>query len=150
MSLQENIQQDLIAALKTGEDLKLATLRLLQSEIKNETISQSEELNDKAIFTVIAKEIKKRRDASEAYRKAGRAESAQKEQAELKILEQYLPRQMGEAELGKLVDLAIEQFRAAGPADIGKVIGLVVSQTQGQADGGRIALLVKNKLAPQN
>lgn len=144
MSLKENIQAELKEALKNRDEVKLQTLRLLNSAIHNEEISKGEDLNDADIQTIVKKEVKKRKEAIEGFRNAGRDESADKETAEMKILEEYLPEMMSEAEVTKIVD---EEIANNPDADMGRVIGAVMKRVAGEADGGMVSKLVKEKLS---
>lgn len=144
MALKATIQADLTAALKSRDDLKLQTLRLLSSAIHNEEIAQHQPLAESDIFTVIKHEIKQRKEAAESFKLAGRSESADKEMAEMKILEVYLPAQLSEAEVEATVDKLIAENPAA---NAGQIIGLAVKQTGGNADGSLIAQIVNAKLS---
>lgn len=143
MDIKAQVQAELTAAMKNRDDLKLQTLRLLSNAIHNEEIAKGGELDEPAIQAVIKREVKKRQEASEIYTTAGRTEQAEKEIAELKILEAYLPAAMSEDEVAKIVDAEI----AANPgAKVGQIIGMVIKKTGGQADGTVVAKLVSAKL----
>jgi uncharacterized protein YqeY len=144
MALKSTIQSDLTAALKSRDDLKLQTLRLLSSAMHNEEIAQGKELTDSEIFTIIKKEVKKRKEAIESYKAAGRNETADKEAAEMKILETYLPTQMSEVEIVAIVD---EVLTGDHPQNVGQIIGMVMKKTGGNADGNLVAKIVNQKLA---
>lgn len=144
MELKATIQSDLTVALKSRDDLKLQTLRLLVSAMHNEEIAQGKELADGEIFVIIKKEVKKRKEAIESYKAAGRNETADKEAAEMKILETYLPIQMSESEVTILVD---EVLASNPPSNVGQIIGLVMKKTGGNADGNLVAKIVNQKLA---
>lgn len=144
MSLKENIQTELKEALKNREEIKLQTLRLLSSAIHNEEISKGSDLKDADIQTIVKKEVKKRKEAIEGFRNAGRDESADKEAAEMKILEEYLPEMMSEAEVAKIVD---EEIANNPDADMGRIIGAVMKRVAGNADGAIVSKLVKEKLS---
>lgn len=147
MSLQAQIEQDINQALKSGEQDKLSTLRLLKTAIKNQEIAQKADLSDAEVVKVIQKEAKQRRDSIDSYSQAGRSELADKEQAELAILEAYLPEQMSEEELTKLVEAAVTESGASSPADMGKVMQVLGPKIAGKADGGAVANLVRQKLS---
>ena len=138
--------QDMIGkALKAHDELRLSTLRLLSSAFNYEKIDKQHELTEEEEQNVIRKQAKQRKDSIEAYKKAGANERADKEEAELKILQEFLPPEMGDTELGKIVDQAIIAVGAKIPSEMGMVIGKVRSMAPG-VDGGRIAQLVKKKL----
>lgn len=144
--LFETVQEQLKQAMLAKDEIKVSTLRLLVSEIRNAQIAKGHELADEEILEVVAKEVKKRKEAAIGFRQGGREESALKEEAELKVLETYLPEQMSDAELTKIVEEAINTTGAASMSDMGKVIGVVMAQVKGQADGGRISAIAKEKL----
>lgn len=144
MSIKTQVQAELVAAMKNKEDLKLQTLRLLSNAIHNEEIAKGGELDEAAIHTVIKREVKKRKEAVESYTAGGRPELAEKEAAEAKILEVYLPAAMSEDEVAKIVDAEI----SANPgAKAGQIIGAVMKKVGSQADGTVVAKLVNAKLS---
>lgn len=146
MNFQEKINQDLIEALKSKDELKTSVLRMLKSAMKNKEIALGKELSDEEIIDVISKEIKQRRDSVVQYKEGNRAELAEKEEKEIDILSVYLPEQLGADELKKIVEQSITKLNASGSKDIGKVMGMVMSQVKGKADGTLVAQLVKEKL----
>ena len=145
--LQGKIQSDLKESQLARDEVKVSTLRLLLSEIKNAEITKGGELLDQDIISVIQKEVKKRKEASSAFRQGGREEQAQKEEAESKVLEGYLPLQLSDEALTKIVEDTINELGVTTIADMGKVIGAVMSKVAGQADGGLVAQLVKDRLS---
>lgn len=128
------------------DEAKVSTLRLLLSEIKNAEIAKGEPLSNEDIVSVVQKEVKRRKEAAAGFRSGGREESALKEEAELKILEAYLPAQMQLEELTKIVEDTITEVGGSSISDMGKVIGAVMGKVKGQADGGTISAIVKSKL----
>lgn len=140
------LQDDLKQAQLEKQDLKVSTLRLLLSEIHNLEIIKKN-ITDQDIISVISKEAKKRKEAIEAFRKGGREDSAQKEEAELNFLEEYLPLQLSNEELTQLVQQAITELGATSVADMGKVIGVVMGKAAGRVEGGIVSALVKEKLS---
>lgn len=144
--LLDQIQSDLKQAQLARDEIKVSTLRLLLSEIKNTEIAKGNDLVDQDVISVIQKEAKKRKEAIVAFRAGGREESAAKEESELKVLEQYLPSQLSTEELTKIVDETINEQGATSIQDMGKVIGVVMGKVKGQADGGTVSTLVKEKL----
>ncbi len=145
--LLDQIQADLKNAQLNRDEVKVSTLRLLISEIKNGEISKGQPLSDEDIISVIQREVKKRKEAAEAFRSGGREETAVREEAELKVLEAYLPAQMSNEELTKLVEETINEIGASSLSDMGKVIGSVMSRVKGKADGSTVSALVKERLA---
>ena len=142
----DKIQVDLKQAQFSRDEVKVSTLRLLLSEIKNAEIAKGESLGDPDIVSIVQKEVKKRKEAALGFRSGGREEQAQKEETEAKILEGYLPQQLQVEELTKIVETTITETGAGGMQDMGKVIGAVMNKVRGQADGGTVSSIVKEKL----
>jgi len=143
--LKETIDNDLKEALKAKDQLRADTLRMLKTRVKNEEITAGRELDDNEIMPLVSSEIKRRRDSLEAYVAGGRSELAQKEQLELEILQKYLPEQLPEAEVRKVIDetLAGQEFAAK---DFGKAMSLVMPKLKGKAEGSLISKILKEKL----
>jgi len=141
----DKLQNDLKNAQLGLDEIKVSTLRLLLSEIHNAKI-QKGEVSEADVISVIQREVKKRKEAAEGFRQGGRQEQAGKEDTEAKILEGYLPAQLSDEELTEIVDGAIKELGATGISDMGKVIGAVMGKVSGQADGGRVSGIVKEKL----
>lgn len=144
----EKIQNDLKESLKAHDEVKVSTLRILLAEIKNAQIAKGQELTDKEIVVVIQKEAKRRKEAAAGFRSGGREESAKVEEQELGVLESYLPQQLTDEELTKIVEDTIKELGATTVSDMGKVIGSVLAKVKGQSDGGRVSAIVKEKLVP--
>ena len=144
MDIKAEVQAELVAAMKSKDDLKLQTLRLLSNAIHNEEIAKGGELDEPMIQAVIKREVKKRKEASEIYTTAGRGEQAQKETAEQKILEAYLPAAMSGEEIAKIV---AAEITANPEAKAGQIVGLVMKKIGGAADGTVVAKLVNAKLS---
>jgi hypothetical protein len=142
----ETINQKIAEALKAKDEIRLSTLRLLSSALNYEFIAKQHKLSEEEELVVVKKEAKKRQEAIEAYQKAGAQDRADKEKKELEILEVYLPEQMDDTELAKIVEEAIAETGAKTMADMGKVMGAAVAKAAGRADGGRISGLVRQKL----
>ena len=147
MTLKEQLTQDMKSAMKQKDRVQLATIRLLRSAIKNREIELREELNDEEVIKVISTSVKQHKESIEQFKKGGREELVKKEQAELKILESYLPQQMSEAEINALVQEAIEAVNATSMKDMGKVMKYIMPKTQGRADGKMINQLVTAQLS---
>ena len=143
--IAQTLQQKIGEALKAGARTRLETLKMLSSAFNYKKIELQHELTDEEELAVVQKEAKQRRDSIEAYKKAGANDLANKEEEELKILQEYLPPEMSEEELAKLVDEAIASTGAKSLSEIGKVIGAVKAKAP-NVDGGKIAGLVKSKL----
>lgn len=142
----DSINQKIAEALKAHNELRVSTLRLLSSALNYEFIAKQHKLSEEEEIAVVFKEIKKRKEAIEAYEKASAQDRADKEKEEMHILEEFIPKQMSDEELQKIVEDAVKKENATAISDMGKVIGLVKSEVGSLADGGRIAMMVKNKL----
>lgn len=149
MALKAKLRDDMTAALKSKNELRLATLRMALSAITNEEVAgkSARELSDDEVLKVLAREAKKRREAAEAFDGAGRVELAERERAEGGVLEQYLPAQLSDDEIAAIVRDAIASTGAEGPQAMGQVMKAVQPQIAGRAEGGRIAGEVKRQLA---
>ena len=147
MSVTHNIDLDLITALKAHEAETASILRMLKSALKNAEIASGKELSEAEAFAVLEKQAKQRRDAAEQYNKGGRPELAEKELAEVKTINKYLPEKMSEAELVNLVETKISELGATNVSEMGKVIGAVMAAAKGTADGASISKIVKEKLS---
>ena len=144
--LIDKLQEDLREAQLSRDEVKVSTLRLLLSEIKNVEIAKGGALSDQDITSVIQKEVKKRSEAIQAFRQGGREDSAQREEAESLILKAYLPAQLSNDQLTKMVEDTINEIGANSVADTGQVMGVVMGKVAGRADGGVVSSLVKAKL----
>ena len=147
MSLRERIQSDLTAAMRSGDSLRRDVLRMAESALYNTEKAKRQPLSEDEVQAVVAREVKSRRESVEAFRKGAREELATKEEAEIAILQDYLPQQLGDEELQRLVDEAIETTGASSPRDMGKVMGRLAPATRGRADGRRVSELVAAALA---
>lgn len=144
--LLDQIQSDLKDAQLARDEIKVSTLRLLLSEIKNAEIAKGGPLSDEDIISVVGKEVKKRKEAAVGFRAGAREDSALKEESEAKVLESYLPAQISSEELVKIIEETITEVGASSISDMGKVIGAVMGKVKGRADGGIVAGLVKERL----
>jgi uncharacterized protein YqeY len=150
MTLQETIQSHMADAMRSKDALRLSVLRMMKTAIKNKEVANetSKALNEAEILAVLNSLVKQRRDSVEQFRSGGREELAQKEEAEIKILEQYLPAAASEADIRSAIDAAVQQTGAASLKDMGKVMKATLALLAGKsADGSRVSQLVKEKLA---
>ncbi|KKW05588.1 MAG: hypothetical protein UY40_C0014G0010 [candidate division CPR1 bacterium GW2011_GWC1_49_13] len=147
--IKERIQTDLTAALKAGDTVLALTLRYLLAEIHNGEIAKGRDatLTEEELTALLQKQAKQRKESIEAYQKGDRADLADKEEAELKVIQSYLPEQMGEEEVSKLVEEAVSQTGASGMTDMGKVMGALMPKIKGKADGSLVSRLVKESLS---
>ncbi len=148
-TLKATVQADLTTAMRERDQVRAATLRMALTAITTEEVSgaASRALSDDEVLKVLAKEAKKRKEASTAYTGAGRPELAAKEDAELAVLEAYLPAQLSDDELAAIVARAVEQTGASGMAQMGQVMKVAQPEVAGRADGGRVAAAVRAALA---
>lgn len=146
MSLKERINEDMKAAMRAKDAARLGAIRFLQAAIKQKEVDERVEVDDAAILAIIDKLIKQRRDSITQFEAAGRRDLVDKEQAELALLQGYLPQQLTEAELEAEVDAAMAESGAAGAAAMGKVMAVLKPRIAGRADIGKASALVKKKL----
>lgn len=143
MSLQDNLNNHLKEAMKSRDEISLGTLRMLKGALQNKAIElKQDKLSDDEIIVVIRKELKKREDSIESFEKAGRTELADKEKAEAKVLQKYLPAMMAEEDVAKLIDEVI----ASGENNFGAIMKAVMTKSESRADGKLVQQLVKQKL----
>jgi uncharacterized protein YqeY len=147
--LKERLRTDLSAAMRTRDQVRLRTLRMVLTAITNEEVAgaSSRELSDDDIVKVLTREAKKRREAAEAFGSAGRAEQAAAERAEGEVLAEYLPAQLDDEELARLVNEVIAETGAAGMPAMGQVMKAITPRVAGRADGARVAAEVRRQLA---
>jgi len=146
MTLKERIVEDMKTAMRSGEKDRLAVIRLLQAAIKQREVDERITLDDAQITSVLEKMIKQRKESIVAFEKGARADLVAKENAEIVILQPYLPAQLGEAELDALIAEAIASTGAASIKDMGKVMGVVKAKAAGKADMGAVGARIKAKL----
>jgi uncharacterized protein YqeY len=149
-ALKDRLRADLTTAMKARDELRAGTLRMVLSAVTNAEVAGKEarELSDDDIVGVLSTESKKRREAATAFADAGRTEMAEREEAEARVIADYLPEQLSEQEIADLVTSAIVQLGAAeeGMRAMGKVMGVVTPHTKGRADGGAVAAEVRRQL----
>ena len=152
MTLKEQITEDMKTAMRAKDSERLGTIRLLLSAIKQKEVDERVVVDDVMAIAIVDKLIKQRKDSIEAFEKAARQDLADKEKAELQVLQAYLPARLSSDEVTAEVQaivaaLAAEMGRAVGPADMGKVMGAVKAQLAGKADMGQVSGAVKATLA---
>jgi uncharacterized protein YqeY len=145
MKLDERIQSEMNKALKEREELKVSLLRFLLAEVRNREIELNKrgKLTDEEIAQVIRTQVKKHQESIEAYRAGKREDLAKKEEAELQILNTYLPQSLTSPELEKIILETVKEIGAKGAKDFGKVMGAVMVKVKGRADGQEVAALVR-------
>lgn len=145
----DKIKADLKDAMKRRDEVALSTLRMLMADIKNALVAgeKKETLTDDEVIALVQRGAKRRREAAQQYEAAGRSDLVDKEKAELKVLEGYLPQQLSDDDVEALVDEAIAATGATTKRDMGKVMGPIMGKYQGQVDGKLVQQLVSSKLA---
>lgn len=146
MGLKERIQQDVHAAMKAKEALAVNALRMLLAAVKNREIDQRGPLSDEDVVKVCTSLIKQRQESADLYRQGNRPELASREEAEISLLQAYLPQQLSEAELAGLIDASIRESGGAGVRDMGKVMKILMPKVQGRADGKLVSERVRKQL----
>ena len=150
MSISEQIQKDMVDAMRSRDELRLSTLRMVKAAIKNKEVDKRAPLDDKEIQQVLATLIKQRRDSIEQFTKGGRQELADKEAAEIKLIEGYLPKAMGEEQIAEVVKLTIAEMGSPTMKDMGTVMKNVMAKLQAtgaRVEGKTVSDLVKKHLA---
>ncbi|CAG9178315.1 GatB/YqeY domain-containing protein [Cupriavidus respiraculi] len=149
MSLKARINDDMKAAMRARESERLGTIRLLLAAIKQREVDERIELDDQAVIAVVDKLLKQRKDSISQFQQAGRTDLADKEAAEVVVLQAYMPAALSDAEVAEEVRKAIAESGAAGPQDMGKVMGLLKPRLAGKADMTAVSGQVKAALAPK-
>ena len=141
------MEEDLKQALRDRASLKVSCLRMVKAAVKNKEIDLRAELNDTQVIGILTTLAKQRRESIEMFKKGNRPDLVQKEEEELAFIETYLPKQMDEAELTKIIEAAIAEVGAKAPIDVGKVMKAVMPKVAGRADGKAINAIVLKKLS---
>ena len=152
MGLKETLKSDLTEAIRSSNKVVSGTIRMVLTAITNEEVSGKEArvLTEDEIITVLSREAKKRREAAEEFAKANRPDKSAEEKAEGEVIAKYLPAQLSEDDIKKMIAAAVASTGAAGPGDMGKVMGAIKGQIAGKADGSLVSSLVKAALAGGN
>ena len=146
MGLGEQLEEDLRRALRAGDALRVATIRLARAAIKNAEIEKQRPLTDEEIQDILLGEVKRRREAIEAFQRGGRDELAHRESLEMAILTGYLPAPLGEEELRRIIAEVVAELHAATPADVGRVMAAVMPRVRRRAAGAVVNRLVREAL----
>ena len=147
MTLKDRIQEDMKAAMRAREADRLSTIRMLLAACKQREVDERIVLDDVAIVGIVDKLIKQRRDSIAAFAQAGRTDLVDKETAEVRVLEAYLPRRLSAEEIGAAVATLVAELGAAGPGDMGRVMAAAKARLAGQAEMGQVSAAVKQALA---
>ena len=145
-TIKERISEDMKAAMKSGDKEKLAAIRNLHAAVRKKEIDDRVELNDEAVIKVITSLVKQRQDSIEQFTAGNRQDLVDKETAELKVLQAYLPAQLSKEELVKIVEAAVAEANAKSAKDMGAVMKVLMPKVQGKADGKLVNQLVREKL----
>ncbi|MGB5259144.1 MAG: GatB/YqeY domain-containing protein [Gammaproteobacteria bacterium] len=146
MSLKERIQEDMKAAMRAKDKTRLGAIRLILAAIKQREVDERIELDDAQVIAVLDKMAKQRRESISQFEQAGRDDLIAQENAELEIIQPYLPAALGEDELNALIDAAMQATGASTIKDMGKVMGQLKPKIQGRADMGAVSALIKSRL----
>ncbi|MGE4544438.1 MAG: GatB/YqeY domain-containing protein [Pedobacter sp.] len=147
MSLKQQLTDAMKAAMKAKDNLRLTTVRSVLAAIKNREIDQRSELGDEDIIGVLSSLVKQRKESVQLYRDGDRVELAEKEEAELAILQEFLPSPLTQEEIAALIEQAVTETGASEPKDMGKVMKIVSAQARGRADGKQVSDMVKARLS---
>ncbi|KAF1067024.1 GatB/YqeY domain-containing protein [Variovorax sp.] len=146
MSLKEQITEDMKTAMRAKDSERLGTIRLLLAALKQKEVDERVELDDAMVVAIVDKLVKQRKDSVTAFTQGGRTDLADKEAAEIKVLEVYLPQRLGADEIAAEVKAIVAELGASGPGDMGKVMGAVKTRLAGKADMGLVSAAVKAAL----
>ncbi|MBD2844456.1 GatB/YqeY domain-containing protein [Paenibacillus sp. IB182496] len=146
MNLSERLNDDMKQAMKDKDKFKLATIRMVRANIKNQEIDLKRELNDEEVLAIVGREIKQRKDSLQEFKKAGREDLAETTAAEIDIISEYLPEQLTEEEIKVIVQQTIQESGASSKAEMGKVMGALMPKVRGRADGKLVNRIVQQLL----
>jgi uncharacterized protein YqeY len=145
-SIKDRISDDMKKAMVAKDKVELSVIRLLKSEIRYKEIEKGAELSDEDVIAVLSSSAKRHRDSIAQFEKGGREDLVAQEKAELEVIRQYMPKQLEEDELSRIVDEAIKEVNALAASDLGRVMKMVMPKVKGKADGKRVNELVSSKL----
>jgi len=148
MSLEEKLIDEMKQAMKSNDKLRLSTIRMIRSAIKNKEIEQRKKLDDEDIFRVIQGMVRKSEESIEQFKAGARMDLVEKEQKEVETMKSFLPQPLSREEILRIIDQSIEETQASSLKDLGKVMKSVMPRLEGKADGKLINQLVKEKLSP--
>jgi len=148
MSLEERLVEEMKQAMKSSDKLRLSTIRMIRSGLKNKEIELRKKLEDEDIIKVIQVMVRKGEESVEQFQAGGRIDLVEKETREIEILKSFLPQPLSQEEILKIIDQSIQETQASSPKDIGKVMKSVIPKIGGKADGKLINQLVKERLSP--
>lgn len=144
--MKERINKDFIAAMKNKEKEKLAVMKMVRGAIQLEELNKKKELVDDEVVAIIAKQIKTRKESIVEFEKGNRQDLIEQTNFEIKVLEEYMPEQMSEEEINKVIDEVFAKVNPSGPSDMGKIMGMISPILKGKADLGLVNKLIREKL----
>lgn len=147
MNIKEKISSEMVSATKAKDKIRLSTIRMIKSALHNKEIELKGELSEADLLQMLSSIVKQRKDSIEQFRKGGRAELVEKEEAELKVVQEFMPEQMSEEKIEAEIEKAIEELSAASIKEMGKVMKVLMPRLTGRADGKMVSEKVKAKLS---
>jgi uncharacterized protein YqeY len=147
MNYRERIEQESVAAAKAKDKIRLSALRMIKTSLHNREIDLKRDLTEAEFLQILASMVKQRRDSIEQFEKGGRTDLVEKEQAELKVVQEFMPQQFSEEEIMQAIEKAIQEVGAQGPKDMGKVMKALMPVISGKADGKEVSEKVKARLS---
>jgi len=148
MNLEERLVDEMKQAMRSNDKLRLSTIRMIRSAVKNKEIEQRKKLDDEGIFKVIQGMVRKSEESIEQFKAGGRMDLVEKEQKEVETMKSFLPQPLSREEILRMIDQSIEETQASSLKDLGKIMKSVMPKLEGKADGKLINQLVKEKLSP--
>jgi uncharacterized protein YqeY len=142
----DRLSTDIQAAMKSGDRTRLGTMRMLATSVRNREVELGHDLTEEEFVEIVGREVKRRREAADAFADAGRSEQAEQERAEQEILEAFLPEQLSDEDVSAIVDEAITATGATDPKEVGKVMGHVMARHKGRVDGSTVNRLARERL----
>ena len=142
----EQLEKDMIEAMKSGDKFRLTVIRMVKGALKQEQIDHKKEINDELLIDVVNKQIKMRKDSITEFEKGNRQDLVDKTQAEIDILLKYLPEQLSSEEVEKIINEIFDEVKPEGMKDMGKVMGLAQGKLKGKADMKEVSTIIRNKL----
>lgn len=146
MTLKSRLDEDMKNAMRNRDTQRRDVIRFLRSEIRNQEIRAQDELDDQGVVQVLSRQAQQRRDSIQVFRDAERQDLVEKEEAELAVILEYMPQQMGADEITALVEKVVAEVGASGPEDMGKVMGAIMPQVRGKAEGREVNAIVQQTL----
>ncbi len=144
--MYDKIKQDMVNAMKMKDTKRLAVIRMIKASIDQVRIDKKCEITDEIVMDVLLKQVKMREDSIDSYQKAGRSDLVEKEQEEVSIIKEYLPKPLSEEEIDTIISMVMEETKATGMADMGKVMGIVSPKVKGKCDMKEVSSKIKERL----